>query len=103
VTLSIEPKSLELPLLEASQDSIFTITLEISDVQLLKEFHINFGFDSNFVEYLSGKIDSSFYIKTSGWTGDELNGILAETFSGSGVMFRYWFRAIKTGTTQIVR
>ncbi len=102
VTLSLEPKSLELPLLKASQGSIFTLELKISDVELLKELHVTFGYDPNYVEYLNGKIDSIFSTRTGGWTGNELNGVLNEAFNGHGTVFRYWFKAIKTGSTQII-
>jgi hypothetical protein len=101
VTLSIGSGSLELPLLDAPRDSIFMIELKISNVQNLKEFHFNFGYDSNFVEFLGGKIDDAFYIQLRGWTGDEFDGVLVDAFSGSVVMFRYWFKAVKTGMTQI--
>jgi hypothetical protein len=101
VALSVGPGSLELPLLDAPRDSIFMIELKISNVQNLKEFHFNFGYDSNFMEFLGGKIDNSFYLQSRGWTGDEFDGVLADAFSGSGVMFRYWFKAVNTGTTQI--
>ena len=100
-TISLEPKTLELPLLDTQQGSIFTLELKASTIQGLKELHLNFEFDSGFVEYLGGGIDSSFYLITEGWTGSELDGRLTNTFSGSGVMFRYWFKALKTGTTQI--
>jgi hypothetical protein len=101
VTLSLEPKSLELPLLQASQGSIFTLELKISDVEALKELHVSFKYDSNYVEYLSGKIDPVFNTKTGGWTGDELNGVLTGSFNGYGTLFRYWFKAVKIGSTQI--
>ena len=101
VTLSLEPKSIELPLLQASQGSIFTLELKISDVEALKELHVSFKYDSNYVEYLNGKIDSIFNTKIGGWTGDELDGVLTESFNGYGTVFRYWFKAVKTGSTQI--
>ena len=38
----------------------FTLELKISDVEALKELHVSFKYDSNYVEYLNGKIDSIF-------------------------------------------
>lgn len=100
-TLALEPESLELPLFDTAQGSIFELELKVSNIQNLKEFHLEFGYDKNYLQYLGGGIDSTFYLTARGWTGADLDGILGDVYSGTGVIFRYWFKPLKTGNTQI--
>jgi len=98
---TLEPRTITIPDIIGTQETIISVGLVASDVNNLKEFHIDFAYDLGIVEYLDGVIDQSFYVNTGGWRGGELNGVLARTFSGSGTMFKYTFKVIGTGTTTI--
>jgi len=98
----LEPESITTPYLESEEtSSSIVINLKVSDVVDLKEFHITFDYNESILEYVDGDIDSIFYHSSRGWTGGDLNGILADTFTGSGTMFSYTFRAIGVGSTEV--
>jgi prefoldin subunit 5 len=100
-SLSLEPKVIEVPSELDQVPVLVLVELKVYNVTSLKEFYIKFSYDMSILEYHGGKIDRSFYLKTGGWRGNEFEGILGGTFSGSGTMFTYAFRVIQTGSTKI--
>lgn len=99
---SLESATIEVPYIDLGTGSLaFEIELNVYDVNKLKEFHIEFGYDSNVVEYFGGEIDRSFYLQSRGGTGSALDKLLATAYTGSGTMYRYTFRVVGLGTTNI--
>ncbi|MFH2111943.1 MAG: hypothetical protein ABIJ47_11875 [Candidatus Bathyarchaeota archaeon] len=101
IVFSLEPEVVQLPYLENEWGSVFILELKVTDVEDLKEFHIDFAYDKGIIDYIVGDIDRSFYVKTGGWVGNSLDGELAKSFTGTSIMFHYIFRVVDLGTTTI--
>jgi len=79
----------------------FEVVLRIANAQSLKQLHLNFSYNPSVVELVEGELDERFLSLSGGGTGDELNFLLANSFSGSGVLGRYVFRMVGSGNTTI--
>lgn len=100
--LALKPEYMVLPFEELSEGNLcFEIELQISNVPRLKEFHLNFSYDSTIVELIEGELDNGFLSKSEGGTGNEFNMLLTSPYTGSGILGRYTFRIINPGNTTI--
>jgi hypothetical protein len=101
-TLTIAPTSTVLPLVEMGEGSMcFEVALKIANAQNLREIHIDFSYNPSVVQLVRGKFDEGFFLKSGGGTGDEFDFLLANPYSGSGVIGRYVFRMVGRGNTTI--
>ena len=101
-TLIIEPASAVLPLVDLEGGNMcFEVALKIVNAPKLKEFHLNFSYNPSVVELIGGRLDSKFVSQSGGGTGDAFDRLLANPYSGSGVIGRYTFRMIARGNTTI--
>lgn len=102
VDLKLEPSEFVIPYIELDAgDMCAEISMKIYDVTDLKEFHIDFGYDSNVVELIDGKIDQSFYLTSRGGTGNAFDKLIADAYTGTSVMYTYTFRIKNPGSTTI--
>lgn len=102
--LSLEPKEISIPFLESDGGTtLLTIELKVYNVSNLKKFYIKFGYDTYVLELIGAKMDEFFYNTVSGWRGWYYDSYveLSRTFSGSATMFRYYFRVLHAGSTQV--
>jgi len=100
--LTIEPPTITYPYIELEDGaSLFEVAVKIHDVTNLKEYHLDFAYDSNIIEFVSGTWDQSFYVTTRGGTGGWLDMRLADYYTGTGEMYHYTFRVLKPGNTTI--
>jgi len=101
-TLTITPATSVLPRVDMGEGSMcFEVALRIANAQSLKQLHLNFSYNPSVVELVEGKLDERFLSLSGGSTGDEFNFLLANPFSGSGVLGRYVFRMVGSGNTTI--
>jgi len=102
--LSLNPDVIQIPLADLGETNfaVIAVRLNVSNVNRLKSFSLNFAYDMYVIEYLGfGKMDEWFYNTVGGWTGWYTQGELSKTFSGSATMFAYYFKVLHSGSTQI--
>jgi len=99
-TLSLKPDIITLPLLE--QPQALYVELTIQNVSCFKAYSFELDYNRTILEFMGAKMDDAFYATTGGYIeGDEFQGTLRRTFSGSTTMFVYVFKILNTGSTQI--
>jgi len=101
-TLMVAPASSVLPRVDMGEGSMcLEVALKVANAQNLKELHIDFSYDHSVVQLVRGKFDEGFLLKSGGGTGDEFDYLLANPYTGSGVIGRYVFRMVGPGNTTI--